>query len=528
MTFDIAVVGAGHHGLVAAAYLAKAGLRTVVLERHAQVGGCAITAEIASGFGGPALAHRVAIDPEIIRSLDLERHGLRVLRSRAMVTAPSADGRLLTLWADPARAAREIAGFSAKDATSYPLLLKSFAAVSAVLDSVLKEPPPSIDETSAADLLRLLKSARAFRAAGKADAYRLLRWLPMPLADFVSEWFETDTLKALIAGGGLFGAFAGPRSPGTTANLLMLACGEAHPARVGWTARGGAGAVTEALASAAHAAGAVIRLNACVRELSIGDGRVSAIVLDSGERMEARIVVSAAGPKQTLLELVDPIHLPREFIRQVRLIRARGTLAKINYAVGAVPALRGASGLDAEDRSAILSGLVRLAPDLDTIERAFDAAKYGQLPDEPWIELTVPSVLDPSLAPAGHTVSAYVQFAAHQLRGSSWETSGSALADVATRTIERYVPGFTSSIVAREIITPAMMETAYGLPGGHIFHGELALDQAFIARPLLGWARFNTPIPNLFLCGAGSYPGTGLDGRSGALAAQQIVKNGKW
>jgi phytoene dehydrogenase-like protein len=521
---DAVIIGGGTNGLIAAAFLARGGLKPLVLERADRVGGCATTSEIVPGFRCPTLAHRAAIDPAIVRALDLERHGLRIVRPPALVSAPAADGPGLTLWADAARAAREIASFSPKDAERYPAFLASVAATSGVLRAVASAAPPSVDNP--ADLFRMLGTGRRFRALGKTDAYRLLRWLPMPVADLAHEWFGSEPLCATVAAGGLIGSFLGPRSAGSAAILLWLAAGEGQPFAPGWTSRGGMGALAGALASAARAAGAEIRVGADVRQIMVSDGAATGVVLATGEQIDARHVVSSADPRRTLLGLVDPRVLSPEFVRRVQNIRMRGTLAKVNYAVPALPGFTGLATREQGQQTAALSGCIRLASNMDAIERAFDAAKYGRYAEEPWIELTIPSIADPDLAPAGqHVVSAYVQFTPYDLRAASWDAERDHLGDVATRTIARYAPGFDRSIVARQVITPLDLERTYGLTGGHIFHGELALDQLFIARPLMGWAGYRTPIRSLFLCGSGTHPGMGLDGRSGRLAAKEILRH---
>ena len=527
MQRDVIVIGAGVNGLVTAAFLAKAGLKPLVLERGERVGGCAITSEIAPGFRCPALAHMAAIDPAIVRALGLERHGLQIIQPQARACAPAEDGRALVLWADAGRAAKSIAAFSARDAQQYPRWLDSFARISAVLRAMNTAPPPSIDEPTAGDLIELLKSGRRFRGLGKADAYRLLRWMPMAAADLISEWFDSEPLRATIAAGGVLGSFFGPWSAGSGALLLLLGAGEGHPIG-GWQARGGTGAIGDALASAARQAGAEIRASAGVQAITIDDASASGVVLATGESIGARAVISSADPKRTLLGLVDPMHLAPDFLRRVQNVRMHGTLAKVNYAVSSLPRFNGLTAIGdpgSADQAAALSGRIRLNRDIDSLERAFDAAKYGGFADEPSIELTIPSIADAGLAPAGqHVISAYVQFAPYRLRGTTWDAERDRLADAATRTIARYAPGFASTIVARQAITPLDLERTYGLTGGHVFHGELALDQFFVTRPLLGWARYRTPIRNLYLCGSGSHPGTGLNGRSGALAAKEILR----
>lgn len=528
MSADVIIIGAGVNGLVTAAYLAKGGLKPLVLERSDRIGGCAQTVEIAPGFRTSVLAHRAAIDTGIVRDLRLERHGLQSLRPEAIVHAPAADGKGLTLWAAPERAAEQIAAFSAHDARKYPEFLESVKAVCGVLKVAISAPAPSIERPSASDLLTLLRAGRRFRSLGKANAYRLLRWMPMSVADFAREWFESEPLLAAVAAGGLFGSFVGPRSAGSAAVLMLLAASDGQPLASGYGIRGGMGMLAAALAGAAREAGAEIRTGAEVRRILVRDGKAAGVKLFTGEEIDVPLVVSNADPRRTLLGLVDPAHVPPTFARHLRHVRMRGTLAKINYGVSSLPDFASLSERTESERKAALSGVVRLGPTLDVLERAFDAAKYGRLPEEPWLEISIPSIGSPDLARDGrHVVSAYVLFAPYELQGTTWDVEREAFADRATRVIERYAPGFSRSVVARQIITPLDLEREYGLTGGHIFHGELALDQLLVGRPLPGWSRYQTPVPNLYLCGAGTHPGTGLDGRSGYLAASEILKTGR-
>jgi len=557
MASDAVVIGGGVNGLVTATLLARSGLKVVVLERGERAGGSAL------------LSHTASIDPSLVRSLGLEQHGLKIVRPAADACAPTLDGRALILWHDVARASTSIRAFSANDAEQYPRFLNSFAKISAVLRRVAASTPPSIDDPTAGDVLELLKAGRAFRALGKADAYRLLRWMPMAVADLASEWFESEPLRATIAAGGVLGSFLGPRSAGSAAVLMMLGAGEGQPVASGWFAGGKPGALADALGAAARQAGVEIRTGADVARIEVADGAVTGVTLASGDAFAARAVVSSADPKRTLLGLLDPIHLAPEIVRRIQNIRTHGTLAYMTFVVSSLPRFAGIEALHGAERAHALSGRIRLARDVDGIERAFDAAKYGGFADEPWIELTIQSIADSASTPQGqHVISAYVQYAPYHLKGRAealphksghltgrpealphksghltgrpealphksgaglqpceWDAQRDRLAATATRTIEQYAPGFEASIVSRTVMTPLDLERTYGMTGGHIFHGELSLDQWFVTRPLLGWARYRTPIDRLYLCGAGTHPGTGLDGRSGANAAREILKS---
>jgi phytoene dehydrogenase-like protein len=460
-----------------------------------------------------------------VRALGLEQHGLRMAAGDACGCVPSTNGRALTIWRDQSRTQQELAAASAADADRYPKFLASVGAVNAVLRQLTAAPAPPLDLPAAADLVALLRTGRRFRALSRKDAYSLLRWLPMPVADFAEEWFEQSPIRVAVAAGGVMGSHLGPRSAGSTAIFLLLSARGDAPLAAGWTARGGIGAVTEAIAAAARQAGAEIRTGASVKHVIVRDEAAHGVVLDSGEEVPARAVVSSADPRRTLLTLIDPVHLPPDFRLAARHIRMRGTLSKVNFAVSALPRFSSLAGLDVASQAAALSGWIRLARDVNAIERAFDAAKYGAIGDEPFIELAIPSLADPALAPAGrHVVSAYVQFTPAELRGTTWEVEGARLGDRVAHVIDAYAPGFAGQVLGRQVITPIDLERDYGLTGGQIFHGELAIDQLLLARPLLGWARYATPVRNLYLCGSGTHPGTGLDGRSGALAAREILK----
>src|SRR3954468_3043948 len=521
-TRDVVIIGGGHNGLVTAFYLAKAGLKPLVLERRAVSGGAAITEEFSPGFRCSTLAHSAGpLLPEIVSDMQLARHGLKLVTPEIGVTALSPDGRALVLYNDGSRAAQEISKFSAKDAERYPVFQQSLEKISRVISDALKLAPPNIDDPSRGDLWAMLQTGRALRKLGKKDMYRLLRWGPMAVADLVSEFFETELLRATIAARGIFGTAMGPWSAGSSLVLLIRAAGDPHPAGSSFFAIGGTGAITQAMTAAAKEAGAEIRTSAEVREVCVKDGAATGVVLASGEEINAKAVISNADPRRTLLTLVDPTHLTPDFVMKLQNIRMPGTVAKVNLALSALPKF---TSLNADD--AALRGRIHIGPEIDYLERAFDESKYGNFSPHPYLEVTIPSLTDPSLAPNGkHVMSVYMQYAPFKLKNAEWDNQRSALGETVVKTLAEYAPNLPSLVEDGQIITPKDLETTYGLTGGHIFHGELALDQFFTMRPLLDWARYRTPIKSLFLCGSGTHPGAGLTGGSGMNAAREILKD---
>jgi phytoene dehydrogenase-like protein len=516
---DIVIIGAGHNGLTAAFFLAKAGLKPLVLERREAVGGGAITSGISPGFRAPALTHSTGLlRQDVARDMDLARHGVEFLPSEAQVFAPGTDGRALVLYNDVRRSADSIRAVSARDAEAYPAYRASMTRISTVIASVFASTPPSIDKPTMGELWSLLGTGRQFRALGKKDGYRLLRWGPMPVADLMHEWFETELLAAALAGAGVSGTMLGPWSAGSGLVLLLR---EAHRRlAVGAQVKGGPGALTQAMAAAARAAGAEIRTGASVVRIIVKDERVAGVALATGEEVAARAVISGADPKTTFLRLMDPVDLAPDFLTRARNYRSHGTLAKMNVALSGLPAFTGSPGPEA------LSGRIHLGPEIDYLERAFDHAKYGQFSDEPWLDVSIPSILDPQLAPAGsHVMSVYVHVAPHTLRGTTWDAARDSLRQAVLRVLGRFAPGIERLIVAEQVLTPADLERDYGFFGGHIFHGELALDQLFTMRPMLGHAQYRGPVTGLYLCGAGTHPGGFLTGGSGRNAAREVARD---
>ena len=525
MAHDVMVIGGGVNGLTCAAYLAKAGLKPLVLEARETVGGGAQTAEIAPGFRAPILSHSAGpLRADVLDDLQLVNHGLEFVSGDVSVAALGAEPRPLVIYEDARRTGQALRDWSPRDAEAWPRFVSSVAALGRVIGTLYPVTPAPVDDPRGRDLWALLRTLRAFRGLDKADAYRLLRWGPMAVADLVGESFETERLRAAVAADGIFGTRFGPWSAGSGMVLLLRAANEAVAPARSWFARGGPGAIATALTRAIHKAGGEVRTNAPVAQLLVRDERARGVVLKDGSEITARAVISAVDPKQTFLRLCDPIDLAPEFLWRMRNYRAHGTLAKLNLALSALPSFTGL------ERDA-LSGRVRICPDVDYLERAFDHSKYGRYSPDPYIELTIPSLLDPSIAPnGGHILSAYVQFAPFVLRERNWDDERDGLARVALDTIERHAPGLRSLIVAHQVITPLDLERTYGFTGGHVFHGELALDQLLTMRPLLGWGQYRTPIRDLYLCSSGTHPGTGLTGGSGANAAREVLRDlkGGW
>ncbi len=518
--YDAIVIGGGVNGLICAAMLGKAGVRTVLLEQRDEVGGCATESQIAPGFRIPTLAHATGpVRRDVVEDLQLYLHGLTFTDHAIEVSSLSPDGRALVLWNDARRTAEGLATWSSHDAKAWPAFHQSLGRLGGLIGSLFQSAPPSIDTPHARDLFSLMQTLSAFRRLPKADRWRLLRWGPMAVADLVSESVENELLRATLAADGIFGAMLGPWSAGSGLQLLLAAANRSLAWPGGQVVAGGPVAFARALRRAAERHGVEIRTGMGVERIEVKDDRVAGVTLTNGEHIDGRAVVSGVDPKRTFLSLCEADHLPPEFSWRIKHYRSRGTLAKVNFALSALPAFTGAT-------REMLAGRVRLAPDLDYLERAFDHAKYGRYSSHPWIEFTVPSIDNPGLAPEGaHVLSAYAQFAPYALRDTSWDAEREPLGDIVTSTLDQYAPGFSSSIVAREVLTPLDLERGWGLTGGQIFHGELSLDQFYAMRPLLGFGDHRTPIRGLFLCSSGSHPGTGLTGGSGANAAAVVARD---
>jgi phytoene dehydrogenase-like protein len=520
----VVIIGAGQNALVAAFYLARAGRKPLVLERRPVVGGAAATEEFHPGFRSSILDGASGpLAAGVARDMQLARHGVEFLDPPFRVFAPAPDGRALLLHTDPRETARRLKDFSALDAAKYLELAEIIEMVGGLVRELLTITPPEIDHPSAGDIWNLLRAGKRFRGLGKKNMQRLLRWGPMAVADFVAEFFETELLRAAMAAPGIFGAAAGPWSAGTTAVLLLRVAAGGFPDGKPIIARGGMGAVSEAMAAAAKQAGAEIRTNAEVARVLIKDGAVTGVALVGGEEIPASAVISGADPKRTFLNLIEPVHLAPSFVVKMQHYRSSGTVARVLLALDGLPnftALKNSS-----EANVALTARIHIGPDIDYIERAFDDSKYGDFSRAPFLAAAIPTLLDPSLGPSGkHVMSVHVQYAPYRLRNGDWPSQRDALGDAVVKTLSEYAPDLPQRVLARRVITPLDLEETYGRTGGHIHHGELALDQLFTMRPLLGCARYRTPVRGLFLCGSGTHPGAGLTGASGFNASREILK----
>ena len=529
-SYDAVVIGGGHNGLVTAAYLGKAGIRTLVLERRDTVGGAAVTSQLAPGVRAPTLAHTVGrLRPSVVRDLGLKSHRLSLVGPDVRVFAPSPDGSAIVLWSDVERTAAGLRDRSPHDADAYAGFDRLVRTLAGFLGELAGRTPPDVETPGVGDALAGLQLGRVFRGLGRRDARTLTRVLPMAVADFVAESFETDALQAAIAWRGVQYTAMGPWSAGTTAVLLADAAGNDGGA-AGQTvfARGGPGAVTAALQEAAQAAGVEVRTDAEVTAITSRDGRATGVVLADGTEIAAAIVVSGLDPKRTLTRLADPVAVGPNLLWRAGNIRTPGTVAKVNLALARLPRFSAAPG---EDGAGLLRGRIVIAPGIDAMERAHDDAKFGRPSADPIMEATIPSLADPSLvegaADGTHVMSVIVQSTPHTLRGTDWEAQREAFGDRVVAALDAYAPGLSNLVTARQVLTPLDLERDYGLTGGHPMHGEHGLDQFFLWRPLLGHARYRLAFDGLYLAGSGAHPGGGITGQPGQNAAREIVADWK-
>ncbi len=524
MKHDAVIVGGGHNGLVCAAYLARSGKRVLVLERRERVGGAAVSEEVFPGFRFSVYSYVVSLlRPEIIRDLDLPRHGLHILPLESTLT-PLPNGDYLAQWNDHDHNRRELARHSLRDAEAYDefgLLLHRMARAVKPLLGMAPPDPGSLHPHNVAELMRL---GRYFRGLGPQDFNALWKLLTMSSADYLDEWFETEALKATKSASGIIGTLLGPRSPGTAYVLLHHYMGELDGVFRAWGfAKGGNGAVSGAIAGAAQSFGAEIRTLAPVAKVLIKNGKAAGVVLESGEEIAAGIVVSGADPRRTFLGLVGEEHLPGDFVEAIRRFKFRGASAKVNLALGALPDFTCLPGAGAH-----LRGAISISPSVQYLERAYDEAKYGEASSRPYMDIVIPSMLDPGMAPPGkHVMSIFAQYAPYNVNGGWTDARREAFGDTVIDTLAEFAPNLKSIILHRQVVTPADIERVVGLSEGNIFQGELSLQQMFFLRPAPAWARYRSPIPGLYQCGSGTHPGGGVMGAPGRNAAAEILRTSR-
>ncbi len=521
--YDVIVIGAGHNGLVTAAYLARSGLHVLVLEQRDAIGGAAATEAIHPGFRVDTVAHRLGWnDSIIVRDLNLKRHGLEILRTEPFRLSLLSAGDSLTLWSDRSKTVDSIRALSDQDAESWPAFCEQIRTLTELLRSLYTATPIPVPHVGAGDLGFLLKLGRKLRRLGGQQMSEVLRVPPMSVAEFLDEWFESEALKGIIGSLGISGIFQGPYAAGTTLVLLhQFVTGNRFPSS--YTARGGIGAFASSLAAAATSHGATIQTSAPVANITVKDDSTAGVTLQDGTECAATRVVSNADPHRTFLEMLDPTDLDPEFVWHVRNIKFRGARAKMHFALDGVP------NFSRNGDRQTLTGVLSISPSLEYLERAYDDAKYGGISAHPYLEVVIPSLVDSSLAPAGkHVMSVAMQYAPYRLATATWnEASKNRLADLIIQTLSQYAPDLSSLVIHHHLLTPVDLERQYGLPEGNGSHGELTLDQLFFMRPVPGWAQYRTPIRNLYLCGAGTHPGGGVTGLPGYNAAREILKDVK-
>ncbi len=525
--YDAIVIGGGHNGLVHAAYLARAGRRVLVLERRHVLGGAAVTEEIFPGFKFSVCSYVVSLlRPEIIRELDLPRHGLEILPLDGTLT-PMPNGDSLWRVNDHAFTRREIARHSKFDAEAYEEFGRAMVHMCRFVRPLLDLTPPDPTRLNPGDWLKLLRLGRRFQALSLEEKYNHIQLMTRSAVDLLDQWFETDVLKATMSASGVIGTFLGVRSPGTAYVLLHHYMGEIDGAFRAWGfARGGTGAISNAIAEAAREAGVEIRSQTPVAQILVKNGRAGGVVLESGEEVHARVISSSLDPHCTFVKMMEPGHLPDEFLEDLGHYKYRGSSGKVNLALDALPNFTCRPGPGRH-----LRGALSISPSVEYMERAYDDAKYGRYSRRPYIDMVIPSLTDPSVAPPGkHILSCFVQYAPYKLADGNWDEQREAFGDTVIDTVAEYAPNLKDIIIGRQVLTPLDLEREWGLTEGNIFQGELSLEQLFFLRPVPGWAKYATPVRGLYMCGSATHPGGGIMGAPGRLSAFRVLgdwKNGR-
>jgi phytoene dehydrogenase-like protein len=492
----------------------------LVLERRHVLGGAAVTEEVFPGFRFSVCSYVVSLlRPEIIRELDLPRHGLEILPLDGTFT-PMPNGDYLWRVNDHAKTRREIARHSKLDAEAYDEYGRAMVEMGRFVKPILSMLPPDPTSLDPRGLTQLLLLLNRFRRMSRQDQYNQIQLMTMSAVDFLDQWFETDVLKATMSASGIIGTFLGVRSPGTAYVLLHHYMGEIDGAFRSWGfARGGTGAISNAIAGAARQAGVEIRSETEVASILVRDGRASGVVLKNGDEITASLVVSSLDPRLTFRRLLEPRHLPGDFLEDVDRYKFRGSSAKVNLALDALPDFTCLPGAGPH-----LRGAISISPSVEYMERAFDEAKYGRFSRRPYLDMVIPSLTDPSVAPPGkHVMSCFVQYAPYHLADGTWDEQREAFGDTVIDTLAEYAPNIRHIIRHRQVVTPLDLEREWALSEGNIFQGELTLEQLFFLRPAPGWAQYRTPIGNLYMCGSATHPGGGIMGAPGRNAAMKIL-----
>jgi phytoene dehydrogenase-like protein len=529
--YDAVIIGAGHNGLTAAAYLARGGYSALILERRDIVGGCCVTEEIAPGCRASTTSYIASmLRPEVIRDLHLAAYGLRMVPCDPALQVPFPDGQLVSWWANRDRVVEELRKISPKDAETFVRVDDRLKTLARYLQPFFLEPPPEPGAQSFAGWSDLLRTVKRFRRISSSEISQLVSFLTGSLGDFLDRNYESEKVKTLFLANNVYGKHGGPYQPGTALGLLfhLLSGGEHEQQGFYGHVMGGMGAITGAMAKAAQGFGVEIRTGAPVQQIDSRNGRVRSVVLEGGTEIRARVVLSNADPKRTFLGLVPERDLPADFVHAIRGIKMDGPCAKVNMVLAEEPRFIGTpANYDPQQRS-----LFTLVPSLEFAERCYDTAKFGEIPEQLWVDCVIASNADPSLAPAGkHIMTCFVQYVPYRLRHGTWDENRELLGDRVVKKIAEYAPNVPGAIIARQILTPLDLERTYGLTEGNIFHGDLNLEQLFFNRPVAGWSQYRTPITGLYLCGAGAHPGGGVTGAPGHNCAHQVLgdfKRGKY